>query len=147
MKVTMLLADFAQVVGGKLYVMGGGWSVTGPAPTPSAIAIKIEVGWNEANRKKSFKVELVDSDFRPFMIATPVGEVPVVLSGEFEVGRPPGLIQGSPLDINLAFSIGPLPLSPATRYTWKMTIDDKSEEGWQVSFSTRPAAPVQPSQL
>ena len=42
MNVTMLLADSAQVADGKLYVLGGGWSLTGPDPTPSAVAIKLE---------------------------------------------------------------------------------------------------------
>lgn len=31
MKVTMLLADAATVAEGKLYILGGGWSVTGRA--------------------------------------------------------------------------------------------------------------------
>ena len=32
----MLLCDAAQVADGKLYVLGGGWSMTGPDPVPSA---------------------------------------------------------------------------------------------------------------
>ena len=47
-KVTMLLCDAAQVADGKLFVLGGGWSLTGPDPMPSAIALKIDVGWHEA---------------------------------------------------------------------------------------------------
>jgi hypothetical protein len=31
----MLLADFAQVSDGKLTVVGGGWSLTGPDPSRS----------------------------------------------------------------------------------------------------------------
>ena len=38
----MLLADAAQVSEGKLHILGGGWSVTGP-PAPSAIALLVEV--------------------------------------------------------------------------------------------------------
>jgi hypothetical protein len=30
MKVTMMRADAVQAVAGKLYILGGGWSVTGP---------------------------------------------------------------------------------------------------------------------
>jgi len=41
MRVTMLLADFAQVSDGKLTVVGGGWSLTGPEPVPFGIAILI----------------------------------------------------------------------------------------------------------
>ena len=43
MKVTMMLADSAQVAGGKLYILGGGWSITGPMPCPSAIAVIVVV--------------------------------------------------------------------------------------------------------
>ena len=55
MKVTIMLADFAQAVNGKLYIMGGGWSLIGPAPCPTAIAIKIEVPWNQTNEKHNLK--------------------------------------------------------------------------------------------
>ena len=30
----MMLCDAAQVSDGKLYVLGGGWSMTGPDPVP-----------------------------------------------------------------------------------------------------------------
>jgi hypothetical protein len=139
MKVTMMLADFAQVVNGKLYIMGGGWSILGSTPSPTAVAIKVEVPWNETNRKHNLKVELLDSDYRPVLIPTPVGNSAVVIGGEFEVGRPAGLIQGSPLDVPFAFNIGPLPLEPGKRYIWKLTIDTNSDENWQVAFSTRPS--------
>jgi len=133
----MMLADFAQVINGKLYIMGGGWSIIGPAPSPSALAIKIEVPWNETNRKHNLKVELLNSDFHPVLIPTPAGNNAVIISGDFEVGRPPGLIQGSPLDMAFAFPIGPLPLAPGNRYIWKLTIDGNTDENWQVTFSTR----------
>jgi len=138
MKVTMMLADYAQSVNGKLYITGGGWSQIGPAPTPMAVAIKIEVPWTKANDKHNLKVELLDSDFRPVSIQTPVGNSPVAITGDFEVGRPPGLIKGSPLDTTFAFNIGPIPLEPEKRYVWKLTIDGDTHEDWQVSFSTRP---------
>src|SRR5438093_11045357 len=98
MKVTMMLADYAQAVNGKLYIMGGGWSITGPMPSPSAIAIKIEVPWNETNRKHNLKVELLDTEYHPVSVPTPAGNAPLIIRGEFEVGRPPGLIPGSALD-------------------------------------------------
>lgn len=139
MKVTMMLADFAQVVGGKLYIMGGGWSITGPAPTPSAIAVKIEVPWNETNRQHEFKIELMDSDHRPVLMPTPAGNAPLVIQGNFEVGRPVGVIQGSPIDSTLAINLGPIPLQPASRFVWRLSIDGKSEDTWFVGFSTRPA--------
>lgn len=139
MKVTILLADWAQVLNGKLYIMGGGWSVTSPTTGPSAIALKIEVPWTETNRQHNLKLELIDSDYHPVMVQTPTGEAPLMISADFEVGRPPGLIQGSPLDVPLAFNIGPIPLAPEKRYIWKLTIDGKQDDNWQAAFSTRPS--------
>lgn len=140
MKVTMLLADSAQAVNGKLYILGGGWSLTGPLPCPSAIAALVSVPWNETNRKHSVKVELVDEDYHAVMVPTPAGNSPLVIRGDFEVGRPAGAAQGASIDIPFAFNIGPIPLQPGRRYVWRLSIDDKSDENWQVGFATRPAA-------
>lgn len=140
MRVTLLLADAAQAVGGKLYILGGGWSVTGPDPTPSAIAVKIEVPWDETNRRHRLEFTLLDADGRPVVVPTAEGERRVEVGGDFEVGRPPGLRPGTPLDLVLAFNIGPLPLRPDGRYVWRCAIDGASEETWHVGFTTRPAA-------
>jgi hypothetical protein len=137
MKVTMMLADFAQAVQGKLYIMGGGWSITGPQPCPSAIVIKIEVPWNETNQKHELKLELLDADYHPVLVPTPAGNSPLIIAGGFEVGRPAGLIQGSSLDVPLAFNIGPIPLESGQRFIWKLSIDGKADDNWQVVFSTR----------
>jgi hypothetical protein len=139
MKVTMMLADSAQVAGGKLYILGGGWSITGPLPCPSAIAVLVSVPWNETNRKHRVKVELVDADYRPVLLPTPDGSAPLVISGDFEVGRPPGILPGSTIEVPFAFNIGAIPLQPDRRYVWKLMIDDKGDDDWQVVFSTRPA--------
>ena len=55
MRVTLMLADSAQAVEGKLYILGGGWSLVGPEPTPMAIALKIEVPWDETNRRHTWR--------------------------------------------------------------------------------------------
>jgi len=31
----MMLADYAQIADGKLFISGGGWSICGPGPTPA----------------------------------------------------------------------------------------------------------------
>jgi len=139
MKVTMMLADSAQAVGGKLYILGGGWSLTGPLPCPSAIAVLVSVPWNETNRKHRLKMDLLDEDYRPVLLPTPDGEVPLSIVNEFEVGRPAGIVAGSAIDVPFAFNIGPIPLAPGRRFVWKLVIDDKGHDDWQVIFSTRPA--------
>lgn len=139
MKVTMMLADSAQAVEGKLYILGGGWSITGPLPCPSAIAVLVSVPWNETNRKHRVKVELLDADYRPVLLPASGGGAPLAISGDFEVGRPPGIKPGSAIEVPFAFNIGAIPLEPDARYVWKLTIDGKGDDNWQAVFSTRPA--------
>jgi hypothetical protein len=139
MMATMLLADAAQAIENKLYVLGGGWSVTGPDPTPSAIAIVLKVPWDEANARHDLRIELIDADGRPIVVGSPEDQgKPVVIESHFEVGRPPGLRPGTPIDLAFAVNIGPLPLPPGGRYEWRLTIDGHSEAHWHAAFSTRP---------
>jgi hypothetical protein len=141
MKVTMLLADYAAAYDGKLVVVGGGWSVTGPTPTPFGIALKIEVPWDQANTKHKLRLELVDADGQPVLVPTEAGsEQPLAMEGEFETGRPPGLKPGTPLDVVLALNLPPQPIPPGGRYEWRLTIDGETDEDWRLSFTTRPEA-------
>lgn len=93
--VTMILADAAQALNNKLFILGGGWSVTGPDPIPSAIARHIKVPWDQANERHELRLELVDSDGNPATVPSPIGVQPIVLETEFEVGRPPRLARGA----------------------------------------------------
>src|SRR4029079_14379996 len=77
-KVTMHLADFAQVSDGKLTVVGGGWSLTAPKMTPFGIAILVQVPWDQPTRRHTLRLELVDAD----------GQA-VTLPGDDEDGRSP----------------------------------------------------------
>ena len=137
MKATLLLADSAQAVEGKLYILGGGWSVIGPEPTPMAIAVKIDVPWDQTNRRHTWQLALLDADGSPVAAE----EHPIEIGGEFEVGRPVGTKPGTPIDLPLAINIGPLPLAPDARYVWRLSIDGHSDEDWRLAFSTRPAGP------
>ena len=138
----MMLADSAQEVGGKLYILGGGWSITGPEAVPMAIALKLEVPWDRTNERHSLLIELLDEDGNPFLVDGPEehdGKVPLQVTGEFEAGRPPGIKPGTPIDSALAVNFGPLPLEPGRRYQWRLSIDDATDEDWTLGFSTRPA--------
>ena len=137
-KATMLLCDAAQVADGKLYILGGGWSVTGPDPAPSAIAIKIEVPWNDADAPHHWELFVVDADGREVGVETPDGTLMIEIRGDFQVGQPAGIPPGSPIDLPLAINLGPLPLAPGGRYTWRLTIDGQTDDTWTLSFTTRP---------
>ena len=136
MRVTMLLADAAQEVNGKLYVLGGGWSVTGPDLPPMSLAIKLDVPWGEAGAPHTFEIVLVDTDGRP---ATVTGGTDVRVDGTFEVGRPEGLLVGSDIDFAFAVNVPPFPLPPG-RYAWQLSIDGGTHEDWLRPFQVRARA-------
>lgn len=139
MRLTALLCDAAQVAEGKLYLVGGGWSLIGPAPAPSAIAVLLEVPWTDANRRIPFSVELHDQDGPAVTQPTPDGQQqPVRVEAQFEVGRPAGLAEGTPLVVPLAITIPPLALQPGRRFSWEFTIDGQHREDWHLAFATRP---------
>ena len=50
---------------------------------------------------------------------------------------PEGAKPGVPIDVALAFNFPPLPLRPASRFEWRLTIDGESREDWFLAFSTR----------
>jgi len=135
----MMLCDAAQVADGKLYVLGGGWSLIGPDPMPSAIAMKIDVDWTEVDRPHHWELFLTDEDGQPVIAETPDGPQAIEVRGDFEVARPVAVPAGSPVDVALALNFGPLPLSPESRYNWRLAIDGESQDDWVLAFSTRPA--------
>lgn len=142
MEATVLLCDAAQSVNGKLYILGGGWSITGPRPTPSALAIKLDVPWTDANRPILVKAQLVDPDGQLVLLPAPDGtSKSVEIEMQVEVGRPPGLLPGTTLDSTVAISLPPLPLPTGSRFVWQVEIDGESKPHWQIAFTTRPAAP------
>ena len=73
----------------------------------------------------AFSVELVDSDGAEVVLQTRgEEEQPVAFGGEFEVGRPPGLKPGTPLDFPVAVNSTPLPLDARPL---RMAADDRRQ--------------------
>ena len=125
MKTTLLLCDHAQEVAGKLYVLGGGWSIYRGAPVTMGLAVKIAVPWEAANIPHDFAARLVTEDGLDPVLPTPdggTGATRVEFQGRFEAGRPAGLAPGSELDAPFAVNIAGLPLAPG-RYEWQVEID------------------------
>ena len=141
LRVTMLLADSAQVADRKLYVLGGGLSVIGPRPQPVGVAIRIEVPWDRANVGHQWCLELLDEDGHPVLI----NGRPLVVHGRFEAGRPAGLKVGNPLSVPLAITFPTLPVQPGHSYTWQLSIDEATQLDWRQSFHVREAPPRPPA--
>jgi hypothetical protein len=140
-RITMLLADAAQVTDGKLSLLGGGWQFIGSPQSPYAVAIVLAVPWNETNRRHKITVVLQDSDGKPVMVASdPLGEDAKVMafSAEFEVGRPPGYRPGTSVNVPLAFGVGTLNMVPG-RYEWVCTLNDEAtKDDWRLPFDVKP---------
>lgn len=97
----LILADAAQVVSNKLYLLGGGWDVLTinrplPLTHPVAIALSIRVPWNETNQKHDVEVEIGTED----------GKTLATIGAQLEVGRPPGIRPGQDQRAQLAVNVG-----------------------------------------
>ncbi len=101
----LILADAAQVVGNKLYLLGGGWdrltvNRTFPIDQRFALALSIRVPWNETNQKHSFEVEIISEDK-----TTEEPKSLMKAGGQFEVGRPAGTPPGQEQRFQLALDM------------------------------------------
>jgi hypothetical protein len=141
MRVTMMLADHAQVADGKLFISGGGWSVCGPGPVACGVAVLFHIPWQRTNEKISFTLKLLDEDGTAVIQPGPNGAQEVRAGGQFEAGRPAGLAPGTEINVPVAFNTV-LQLSPGGRYTWVLEIDEQADDEWRLSFATRENQPA-----
>lgn len=145
MRAWLTLADYAVTTPDhKLTIVGGGWSVTGPAPMASAVAALINVPWTETNRGIDVEFELVSQDGAK---VTDQAGAQVKLAFRLEVGRPPGTPNGAEIGAPLTFNVAPLPLDPGQSYEWVMRINGKEDPAWKAAFLVRPLPPSGPAAL
>lgn len=83
---SLLVADHAEAVNGKLYVMGGGfdtlWAPQFPHAVRFSFAALFKVPWNDTNRRLPVKGWVVRADDE--------AELGWKMEGELEAGRAPG---------------------------------------------------------
>ena len=113
----LILADRAESIGGKLYMMGGVWDQIGvidfSKPVLFSIALGILIPWNATNIDHKLHVHLLDED----------GNQLFGVEGGFKTGRPPQLAPGSAQHSVLALNISPV--LPATgTYRVEATINE-----------------------
>ncbi|MCE7883464.1 MAG: hypothetical protein DYH08_06325 [Actinobacteria bacterium ATB1] len=116
----LLLCDAAEAIGGKLYLLGAGWSrqvLPEGHMGKMALAIRIKIPWNMANTKLDLEMRLVTSDGEP-VLNEDNQEVKIVAT--VEVGRPPGLAKGTPLDFTAAVDTN-VTLDPK-QYEWQLRL-------------------------
>lgn len=96
----IILADAAEAVNNKLYLIGGGWetlTINSPLPLlhPCAIAVAFSVPWNETNQRHNIEIAIDDQD----------GGQLVKVEGQVEVGRPPGIPLGKAQRVQMAIGM------------------------------------------
>jgi len=135
----LILADKAEAIGGKLYLMGGAFDRIGlaaiPGPAQFDVAIGVLVGYGETNFKHAFELRCEDPDGK------------VVLQGPqgmLEVGRPPGMAAGAEQRALLVFA-GPFVFPAAGAYSWTLVLDGVLQPPTRfVVEQARPLIPVPP---
>lgn len=137
MKVSMLLAEAAQAVDGKLYVLGGGWTITGPEPRPFAIALSIEIDPDQINTPQHLRLDMTD-EHGEFVPGPEGGRLHIEVG--FQYSPPPDAFPGAPMNAVFAFNLGSQPtIAPGGNYTWRLTLNGHHDPAWVLPFATRPA--------
>ena len=132
----LLVADRAEAVSGKLYLLGGGWDritlAQFPGPANFDVALGVLVGYTETNERHQFALTLEDDDNR--VVLGPV-------DGQFELGRPAGLKPAQAQRFIVAVR-GPFPLPGPGCYHWVVTLDGRPAGRTTFWADAAPAPPA-----
>lgn len=132
----LILADAAEALGGKLYLMGGGWDTIRVAnfdvPVQMAIACGILVPWNETDDDHQVALTLRDLDGKD--IAPP-------LEVSLKTGRAASLPKGASTHVPIAVKASLKLPGPGT-YTVTAIIDGDLGRARGTQFHAAGAGPV-----
>ena len=128
----LILADYVEIIGGKLYLMGGGWDVLTvnaafPLARPVGLAAAFSVAWDETNQLHRVEIEFQTDDGQS------VGNV----RAQFEVGRPAGVKAGQDQRFQLAANV-PLNLSAPGTYVIVARIEGQEQRRVPFNVITGP---------
>ena len=134
----LILGDFVQLMGGKLYLMGGGWDVLTvntefPLQQFCGVAASFVIPWNETNQRHNVEIDISTGDGRSL----------AKIAGEIEVGRPPGMPRGQDQRAQLA---GNLPLTIETPGTYTITARVEGQDEGRIYFKVVPGPLLQTRQ-
>ncbi len=139
-----VLADAAQAVGGKIFILGGGWNVyrsaNYPAPVQLAVACGLGFAASEVGGRYPLKIVIADE-----------AGVPVVpeLNGQIETGQlAPDLPQGLPVKVPVAWNVS-FGVPRPGKYTIVITVGSAQAElafdaifvGQRVQFAPESSVP------
>lgn len=124
----LLLADAAEALNGKLYLMGGGWDTISVAnfdlPVTISVACGVSVPWNETDDEHTLTIRLQDADGQ--LIAPD-------LNATFRTGRAATLPKGAATHAPFAIKAG-LKLPGPGSYTFVGIIDNEPQFARRLQF-------------
>jgi hypothetical protein len=134
----LILADRAESVNGKLYLMGGAWDQIGvidfAKPVTFSIALGILIPWNATNQDHKLQVHLVDED----------GTRLFTMDGGMRAGRPPQLPQGGAQHNVLAITVAAV-LSKPGEFTVEASINQEPSRSTAFFAFQAPHPPGMPA--
>ena len=118
----LILADYAQAIGNKVYIMGGGWdrlTVNSGFPVQQSVGIasSVIVPWNETNQETTLEIEVLTED----------GVSIAKVEAKFNVGRPANLTEGQDQRAQLALNV-PLSFKEPGTYVIVAKLQGQEEE-------------------
>mgnify|MGYP001816210127 FL=1 len=118
---TAMLADAAQVQGGKLFVLGGGFDTISARSLPVvhralSVALVAEVGPDERHRDLEITITLIDEDGN---------EMGVEAKGKLRVGAPPNLPPGSSSIVPIVSPFYNIRFPEAKGYAFVLTFEEE----------------------
>jgi hypothetical protein len=130
----LIMADKAEAINGKLYMIGGGFDQVAAPGLPGMAAFDIAFGflvdYHETNEPHEFSLQLKDADDN--VVLPP-------LAGRIEVGRPAGMDPGQEQRVIVVFR-GPFPLQAVGNFKWVPTLDGEEGPATRFRVSVAPAA-------
>jgi hypothetical protein len=95
----LLLAEHAEIVGSKLYLMGGGWDTMHVADAPANIRLMVAAGvrvdWDETGEPIVLVLRIDDEDAQEVFR----------INGQMNIQRPPGAAAGTSHLSQMTFAV------------------------------------------
>ncbi len=128
----LLVADRAEVVNGKLYIMGGAWDRISPTAFPHrmimGIALGVRIPFAYTDDQHTVAVELLQSEQRL-----------VGFEAKLTTGRPPGMA-GMDMLVPMAFNI-PVAIPAEGQVVLRAAVDGRAPRRHEIRVSLRQQRP------
>jgi hypothetical protein len=128
------LADSAEALNGKLYLMGGGWDNINvmdlSRSVPLAIACGVTVPWTSTDDDHRLTLRITSEDGT---------DVIPTLQANFKTGRPPSMRRGYPAHVPFAIKAEILFPAAAT-YILTAAVDDQADSTRRLPFHVQQIA-------